>query len=145
MCLIVDTSVASAFFCAKAAHYDEILDAVIQGRCCIYYGGDLRREYEESNAILMQVLALDRAGRAKVLPDKEIDALSETLKDANACRSDDPHVIALAIVSNCRLLCTNDELLEQDFTDRRLLAKPRGNVYKNVSHRNLIRKHCKRC
>ena len=143
MCLIVDTNVASAFFCERAAQYDEILNAVVKGRCCIYYGGALRREYAKSKAILVQVLALDRAGRAKVLPDKEIDELSETFKDG--CKSDDPHVIALAVISNCRLLCTNDQLLEQDFTDPRLLARPRGNIYKNASHRDLIRRHCRGC
>jgi predicted nucleic acid-binding protein len=145
MCLIVDTNVARAFFCGSALHYREILEAVLKGRCCIYYGGELRREYAQSSAILTQVLMLDRAGRAKVLPDKDIDALADVLRNANACKSDDSHVIALAQLSNCRLLCTNDQLLEQDFTDRHLLAKPRGKIYKNPSHRSLIGKHCRRC
>jgi hypothetical protein len=94
-------------------------------------------------AIFSAILVLDRAGRAKVFPDKEVDALEQSLQTANVCKSDDEHVIALATISNCRLLCTNDQLLEQDFTNRHLLAKPRGNVYKNPSHGALIRKHCR--
>ena len=145
MCLIVDANVATDFFCKKAQEYVDLLEAVIKGRCCIYYGGELRREYQTARVVFTQVLELDRAGKAKVLPDKEIDALTNVLSNARVCVSDDPHVIALAQISNCRLLCTNDDLLQKDFTNPHLLAKPRGNIYKNPNHRNLIKKHCRRC
>jgi predicted nucleic acid-binding protein len=145
MCVIIDASVATEFFCAKAERYAEVLDAVIKGRCCIYYGGQLRREYAEARVVLTQVLMLDQAGRAKVLPDKDIDALTELLKTAKACKSDDPHIIALATISNSRVLCTKDKRLQVDFTNANLLANPRGNIYKNSSHRNLIKKHCHAC
>ena len=145
MCLIVDASVAAAFFCAEADPYVEALEAVKNGRCCIYYGGKLRRENAKARVVLMQVLMLDRAGKAKNFPDKEIDVATDLLKEARACRSDDPHIIALAQVSNCRLLFTNDRLLQTDFTNPHLVARPRGNIYKNSSHRDLIRRHCRRC
>lgn len=143
MCLIVDANVASDFFCNNGAHYRELLEAVARGRCCVYYGGELRREYGKMRTVREKIIGLDRAGRAKLLPDSEVDSLADTI--ANVCTSDDPHVVALAMITSCRLLCTNDKLLQQDFTNAQLLAKPRGNIYKNSSHHALIKKHCRRC
>jgi len=145
MCLIVDANVASDFFCAKAPHYKEVFEAVLEGRCCVYYGGKLRREYAQMRTVLLRILSLDKAGRAKVLPDNEIDQLTANLTRANVCKSNDAHVIALAMVANSRLLCTNDQFLQDDFTNKDLLAKPRGKVYKNSSHYRLIGVHGRRC
>ena len=41
-----------------------------------------------------------------------------TLSDS--CRSNDPHVIALAQINGARLLYSNDEALQKDFGDKRL-------------------------
>ena len=44
-------------------------------------------------------------------------------------RSDDPHILALSSVSGARLLYSNDDALQQDFTNSDLLNNPRGRVY----------------
>ncbi len=63
-------------------------------------------------------------------------------------QSDDSHVLALALVSGARLLFSNDQLLQKDFKNPKIInsGKGRGRVYstalsKDVSstHRSLLR------
>ena len=61
------------------------------------------------------------------------------------CRSDDEHVLALAVVSGARLLYTNDTALIADFKNREIIANPRGKVYSTAvsnrvtaTHRRLL-------
>ena len=143
MCLIVDANVAPAFFCTEEPAYTPLWRAVVSGHCCIYYGGELRREYGKIDRAFRVLLNLDRAGRAKAFPDQPIDEITNDLKEAGVCTSNDEHVIALARISECRLLCSNDRALGDDFKNKDLLDKPRGSVYKNASHVHLLRKHCR--
>jgi hypothetical protein len=62
----------------------------------------------------------------------------EKVKKRGYCTCDDEHIIALALVSRARLLCSNDQNLVEDFTNRKIINKPRGKVYKNSKHKHLI-------
>ena len=86
---------------------------------------------------------LDQAGRAKAVPDAPVDARMKLV--APQCVSDDPHIIALALVSGARLLCSLDQALHTDFTNPKLINSPRGNVYQNATHEHLVRHHCTKC
>src|ERR1700722_776164 len=98
MCLIVDNNVASDFFCGSNADLEPLKNAVISATCCLYYGGTkLRNEYFHSAKVKNMVRILDQAGRAKAIPDAEVDARMNLV--ARDCVSDDPHIIALALVS----------------------------------------------
>ena len=145
MCVIVDANVAALFFCRQHANYEHLIRAVFCGKCCLIYGGQLKREYSIMTSVMSVVLTLDRAGRARAVADDPVDTATAALVRSKRCSSDDEHIIALASVGHCRLLCTNDGPLEQDFTAAALLSAPRGNVYKRPSHRPLIRKHCREC
>ena len=103
----------------------------------------MRREYFRSEKVKRMVRQLDQAGRAKAVPDAEVDAKTRAV--APQCVSDDPHVIALAQVSGARLLCSLDHALHRDFTNPQLINAPRGHVYQNATHEPLIRRHCRRC
>jgi hypothetical protein len=69
----------------------------------------------------------------------------KTNEVAQQCVSDDPHIIALALESGARFLCSLDQDLHTDFTNPQLVNAPRGHVYQNVAHEHLIRRHCKKC
>ena len=76
-----------------------------------------------------------------------VQADAEKVKDCaqefetkEAMESDDPHVLGLALVSGARLLYTNDQLLQKDFTNRALI-RPRGKVYTTVVHRRFTDTH----
>ena len=136
--MIVDASVATTFFNNEDPRYPRVRMAVRQGRCCLYYGGLLRREYERIRSIMRTLLALDAAGRAKAVPDMMVDELTEHLDRSGVCQSDDPHIIALAKITGSRLLCTDDHPLQQDFTNRSLLNNPRGKILKDDTHCHLL-------
>ena len=85
---------------------------------------------------LQQALAAGRASN----PNSITARRTEELKKAGVCQSDDAHVIALAQVSNARLLYTRDRNLQQDFKNKGLLDNPRGKIYSAPSHKHLLRK-----
>jgi hypothetical protein len=145
MCLIIDANLAATFFTTDDPKYKPVRDAVFSGRCCIYYGGKLKDELGEVREAARNLLALDRAGRAKALSNTAVNALETKIRDQELCESDDEHIIALAQLSGARLLCSNDRLLRRDFKNPALLNKPRGNIYSNPSHRALLKVHCKAC
>ncbi len=57
-------------------------------------------------------------------------------------RSNDTHILAIALVERrARLLFggdKGDKDLHEDFTDHRIINKPRGHIYKNKTHINLL-------
>lgn len=146
MCLIVDANVATQFFCTAHLPTSDLREAVFSGRCCVVYGGKLRREYEKIEKARRIVLALDRAGRARAVSDKSVDGRTKTLEEEGSLVSDDPHVIALALISGSRLLHSLDVALQKDFTNPRVVSLPRGKVYKGgANQRHLVQRHCRGC
>ncbi len=74
--------------------------------------------------------ALRQQGRVKMislcLVEKEATSLSNL-------KSDDPHILALAIAGHVRVLVSKDKNLQQDF--KRLT---RGKIYQKASHEHLL-------
>jgi len=95
-----------------------------------------------NNAIRRLLASLDRAGSAKQIPDSLVDSEERVVEALGVCKSDDPHVIALARAARVRLLCTLDENLQQDFRCKQLVDRPRGHIYKNSGHKHLLKTHC---
>lgn len=146
MCLIVDANRAADFFCTQSDDCADLRRAVFGKGCCVVYGGHLRREYEKITKARRIVVALDRAGKARTVPDREVQDRTEELQTSGALASDDPHIIALAQVSGSRLLHSFDVDLHRDFTNPDLINQPRGKVYTGgAAHRHLIQEHCKPC
>jgi hypothetical protein len=79
-----------------------------------------------------------RAGRAHSVDDAAVDAEEARLHAANACLSDDEHVVALARISGARVVCTEDQDLWKDVGDKGLLDRPRGRVYRTEEHLHLL-------
>jgi len=90
-------------------------------------------------AQLHDMRSLRRAGKAVLFPDKSVMEESQRIKDE--CTSNDSHVIALAVVSKARILCTQDGALMRDFKCAKLVKGPRGRVYRKCSHKALLRHH----
>lgn len=86
---------------------------------------------------------LDRRGSARLIADPLVDHETNVVRSTGLCLSDDPHIVALARVSGARVLCSNDDALCADFKNPRLLAKPRGKIYRYAEHSRLIKTACK--
>ena len=78
------------------------------------------------------------------VPEGDVDGHTEILKTAvdehgqKLCRSDDPHVLALARVSGARLLFANDGRLIQDFQNNDILRRPPGKVYPPTDYHRFL-------
>ncbi|MDE2766415.1 MAG: hypothetical protein OXI25_08325, partial [Chloroflexota bacterium] len=70
-----------------------------------------------------------QGGIVQSVDDDAVNEAARELESRNVLRSDDPHIIGLARVSRARLLYSNDQLLQEDFNDHRLVSNPRGKVF----------------
>jgi hypothetical protein len=133
--LIVDANILSIFF--QSREFYPIHKAFLEKRWLLSYGGTKQlEEYARvQEAYRRIVIELQRGGRAFKEETEEIDKREKA--NVKLCKSDDPHIIALAQVSGSRLLCSHDEGLGGDFTNAKLI-KPRGKIYKNASHAHLL-------
>jgi hypothetical protein len=141
MCVIVDADVASLVFGANP-HADFVpVIRWLQGPHrdgCLVFGGQLARELHKVEGARAYLLELTRAGRARQIPDAKLRSEEACVLATGLCKSNDPHVIALARVSGARTLCTHDGDLQRDFTNCDLISDPRGKVYKRPNHRHLL-------
>ena len=94
-------------------------------------GGELAGNRRQPGSVNFRkwLRAAIKLGRVEQCDDREVDDAARDLIKDRVCRSDDPHVIALARASGARLLYTNDDDLEADFKNARLISKPRGKIY----------------
>jgi hypothetical protein len=147
MCLIVDNNIVHRVLLQPDDNdFKHVHQALFGSRppiAEIVYGGKkLMGEYARSTAVIEVLLQLRRAGRAKVEDSDQVDDEANRVAKTGFCKSDDEHIIALARVSGVRLLCSLDKNLADDFTNKALIDKPRGKVYKYSSHRKLLSQFC---
>lgn len=143
MSLIVDTNCLSLAF-SDPPHEDLrlIAYALLKGEAQLTIGGTkLRKEYKNHGTAVRAVANLDRNGQTRYINDAEVDAREQVLIKEKACQSDDQHIVSLAQISGTRLVCTKDKNLHADVTNKKLLDKPRGAVFQNEGHKQLLRKY----
>ena len=142
MCLIVDANLASLVFGENLNDdFSPIIDWLTfpQKDGKLVVGGHLATELDKVGAAKRFVRSLLDAGRARRIPNVVTD--EEEKKIVNSCRSDDPHVIALARLSGARILCSKDQDLHKDFLNRELIDDPQGHIYQNAKHEHLLSKY----
>lgn len=76
---------------------------------------------------------LMRSGQLKLV-SQNIEKEENKLKDI--IKSDDPHIIALALISKVKVLISDDRKLIQDFKEH----ISQGKVYKTKGHKHLLTK-----
>ncbi len=147
MCLILDINIAhKVLLTGNDPDYKDVHSSLFTNKpatAIMVHGGKLTKEYAGNNQIRKVVVELDRRGRALKVDDALVNAEQLQVKQSRLCCSDDEHIIALARVRRVRLLCTNDDALITDFTNKSLINSPRGKVYKHAQHKPLLAKFCK--
>ena len=130
MCVIVDANAAREVFgTGRPPAGQGFFDWIDSGSGRLIAGGKLLKELarlEEFNRWWQQATLAGVAGRVK---DDVVRAETTRLVERGACRSNDAHVVALALVGGARLLYTNDRKLQRDFKDRQLISGPPGKIY----------------
>ncbi len=138
--LVVDANACSQAF-GNHEQFLPVRNALFLGRprrWALAHGGKLTEELCAVAEAQRALITLDRAGRLVPVSRDEADREAQHLVDTGLCRSDDYHVLAVARLTMSRLLCSHDTALIIDFTNKDLIANPRGKVYQNAKHRNLL-------
>jgi predicted nucleic acid-binding protein len=138
MCLIVDAN-AAAQFLGKAGPVRSWLLGQ-RGEPRLVAAGALRSELVKLEDVRHLLVRLEQAGRLRSADKDAVDREEHHLRRGARCRSNDHHVLALAIVSGARTLATFDNALAADFRDAGLIGRPRGSIYRDPDkHSHLLR------
>ena len=152
MCAIIDANVADQVFGHRRAENRpiagvEFFNWINTGRGRLIVGGKLLNELERTSMKVWVQQAI-ASGRITRVANAKVAETAAELGKQGLCRSNDTHVLALARASGARLLYSNDKDLIQDFKNKMVINKPRGNVYTThvgeghfeASHKLLLRK-----
>ena len=108
-------------------------------------GGKLLEELSGPQNFQMWLREALLSGRAKRINDDSVDTKTEAVKRSGICRSNDHHIIALAMIGGARLLFTNDGSLKDDFKQNihagKIYTTSRGGTTTSTHHR-LLRQRC---
>ena len=142
MCAIVDANVAYEVFGSdRPPAGDRFFDWLSGPRGQLVVGGELRDELARDRRFVQWLRAALRNGRARSVADEAVEGHAEQLRREGVCKSNDLHVVALALVSGARLLYTNDTALIDDFGNREIVASPRGKVYTTARNADVTDAH----
>jgi len=145
MCLIIDNNKCGEFFRVPLGELEALIVEWIGRRGRIAIGGRLRSEMLGNRKMRSFLSELKRGGRLTEIDDSLVNLKESELEDSGLLSSDDPHVIALALISGARLLHTSDAALILDFKSSQVISKPRGKIFNGNT--NLFRTHgvCSNC
>ena len=142
MCAIVDANVAYEVFGSdRPPAGSQFFDWLSSPRGQLVVGGQLREELARDQRFVRWLRSALRNGRARSVTDEVVDDHAAGLLGKGVCKSDDPHVLALALVSGARLLYTNDAALIDDFGNPEIVARPRGKIYTTAKSTNVTDAH----
>ena len=129
MCIIIDACCLAVVFSGKVEGHEEfkpVKDWISDGKGKMVYGGTkYKEELKRAKRYHRIVNELRRAGRA-IEVDLTLVDHAETEVIAKTCHTtfNDQHLLAIVIISRCRLLCTEDKAAIPFIKDNSLY--PRG-------------------
>ena len=137
MCGILDANSAHEVFGASLTPAGaDFLVWINSGRGSLVVGGkqleELRRAVSDIYDEWAEEAILD--GRLRLEDHVRITAEADRLMNSDDCRSNDEHIIALAIISGARLLYSHDRDLQSDF--KSLLPGLSGKVFPAGTSKN---------
>ena len=138
MCLILDTNCYGDYV-RGSEDMQPVMAWVEKGGRLAYSDTDKHeQEFKRHNKIAVLFTEYDRAGKTKFIPKEEVLRKQKEVSLDKEFKSDDQHIIALALAGNIKLLVSHDEDLISDFK-KRGKGRVNGKVYKKKQHRELLR------
>jgi predicted nucleic acid-binding protein len=138
VCLIVDANVAAVFLAQPNPVTRWLLAE--RGKPRLVAAGKLREELAKHEGVRALLVQLERAGRLRPVDSSALRKKEIGLRSDGLCRSNDHHVLALAILSGARTLATLDNTLADDFKNLKIISQPRGSIYRDPeAHAHLLR------
>ena len=136
MCIIIDAN-AVGDLVEPSEHGAPVLKWLLTGGGALIVGGKLTGELSKSGRMRSTLVTLNQAGKLHGLDDDKVRSVTEQIVAKGHCCSNDPHVIAAAMVSGCRLIFSRDKDLHKDAKNRDVLT-PAASIYQNKDHQHLL-------
>lgn len=130
MCLILDTNKYSDFLDPTKKDMDPVRKWIKNGKIAWSPTKKMQQELQ-NHRIRERFHQYRQAGKIKMVSEKEVE---KAKKNLSALHSDDPDIIALAIVAKIKLLVSGDINLHKDFKE--IIG---GKIYQYEKHSNLLR------
>lgn len=143
MCIIIDTCVLASVFDVTSADHGEfapIRKWIYKGKGKMIYGGTKYKQ-EIPPKYYRILIELENMNKTVRLLDKTVDTCQKEVENKIKSRKyNDPHLVAIAIVSRCRLVTTCDIEAKNCLREKRLYPKKmaRPKIYSGKSNVNLI-------
>ena len=131
MCLILDTNKYGDFLNPHNADMEPVRNW-LSGRGKIAYSPTQKFESELTERMRSKFVSYRAAGKMKLVDERTVQDVQNNL---TSLRSNDPHIIALAIVAEVKLLVSEDKELHDDFKNHPSI---KGKVYQEQKHRRLL-------
>lgn len=136
MCIILDANCLGLFVSADGSMAPVSTYFIRNGSIAIG-GSKLKAEYRNNKKFVSFLAELMKKGQVHKINDSAVDDLEGIIATRPDAKSDDPHILAIAVLSNARVLISHDQPLHQDFTSTNFFT-PKGRIYQNPRHRRLL-------
>ena len=143
MCAIVDVNVVHQGLGRDRTDAGKFFfDWLLNGGVLVVGGSKFESEIRRDSKFLMFVNERRQSGKVRQgIKRDEVDVEQNRLIGRNICESDDEHILALARVSDTRILFTNDDALQNDFRSPNIINNPRGQIYTTAVHKEVQQVH----
>ena len=134
MCIIIDTNLYGEF---NKEYMKPLREWIEKRNGKIVYSpvGDIGKELNRNGKMKDRLKEYLRAGKAKHISEEEVEKKKQDVVEKLDLESNDPYIIALAKVSNTRLLTSEDAALCSDFKNKKIIRRKRGKIYKAREHK----------
>ncbi len=135
MCAILDADMYGRFLNPQNADMEPVRDWMNKhGKMAYSPTSRMEAELRRSPRMEKKFLEYSRAGKLKRFDKIKVSAFASKL-ESEGLRTNDSHIVALAICGNVKLLISEDQMLHRDFK-----KKARGKVYQYKAQKHLLRK-----
>lgn len=121
-----------------------VRDWVESGGVIVYYSkGKFNEEYQALPKIKELFAKYSRSGNLVDADAAKVSQANHYLDDKKL-KSNDQHILEVAIAENVEVLVTQDQDLIDDFKNKQIMCR-RGKIYKNRTHQKMLsKKLCER-
>lgn len=145
MCIVIDANTFSSVFVCTTSDHEEfrpILEWVCKGKGKIVFGGTkYYKELLSAPKYLPIIRILNDARKVVRVDDLSVDNAQKRLEQlTNPNSFNDTHIVAIIIVSGCKLICSKDSSAYKYFKEKSFYPKKisRPKIYSGISNKDLL-------
>ncbi|MCY4543050.1 MAG: hypothetical protein OXB95_11785 [Rhodobacteraceae bacterium] len=90
------------------------------GKLAISDAGQYFKELSKNHAVMELIRRYGQGGQLRLIPADQLSVTDGQIEQTNH-RSNDSHILSLALASNAKVLCSNDDDLRADFKNKDIL------------------------